>query len=261
MIILGKSVSDQAAEAIAAIEARLKKTVVYEFTDTSKTDAFGECDYTQPDAYYVRSKEALLNITKAKVVNIPFETNIIHELSHLCQIEENFPHTATMYNQTTEQNIGYYDQLGSLFVSSILDMNVDSRLKQLGYTSEYFYKHRINRAQKIARKNEEYKEHITFIGMAIPLVCLNVLYPGSDMEGLLRQYQAKNPGLINCVRVLSSGIQEIGYDTSDGAFRSLVFLFSAFNLFSTHEIVYNGKEYRSLDSVKKDYPDIRIAHP
>lgn len=252
MEILGKVISDKAAEAISEIEAKLKKPVIYSFTDTSKTLSFGQCDYTQPDAYYVYSKQSLFNITKANQVNIPFETNILHELLHLCQIEEGFPYTGTV-NLAASDGI----DLGSTFASVILDLNVDVRLKDLGYSSEYFYKNRLIHARKEAMKGRAYDSPVSFVSIAVSLIGEQILYPVKETDEVLLEYAKKNPGLINCVKTVSSGIRQIGYSDAEKTFRSLVYLFSAFELFSTHAITYRGKTYLNLDDVKADYSNIR----
>ena len=108
MNILGKEISEKTASLISEIEQHLSKPVVYRFTDPSKTPSYGQCDPWQPDAYYVYCKETLLSVTRKKQVNIAFETNLLHELSHLCQIEENFPHTRTRNTPMTALNQAYY---------------------------------------------------------------------------------------------------------------------------------------------------------
>lgn len=257
MIILGKSISDKTAAIISEIEKQLSKPVQYLFTDTSKTSSFGQCDPWPPEAYYVFSKQALFNIAKKNQVNIPFETNILHELIHLCQIERNFPHTGTQTNLITLANTALYHELGSNIASSILDLNVDFHLKQLGYTSEYFYKNRIIRADKIGRKIGELSE-IDFVCYACLLMCLNISYAGPEMDNLLKLYKEKVPNLFFCVKEISSEISNIGYQDAESCFRSLVFLFDALNLWRTHQIYYRGAVYNSLEPVRADYQDIHI---
>ena len=158
MEILGKSISKQSAEIILRLEESLSKPVKYAYTDPTKTKSYGQTDLSQPDAYYIYSKQDLLHLTKPKAINIPFETNILHELSHCCQIEDGFP-TVRTHNYTPENpNAEISFSLGNAIGSSILDLNVDYRLKQLGYTSEYFYDRRVAHAVKEARRGNEYKE-------------------------------------------------------------------------------------------------------
>lgn len=157
MNILGKELSEKTASLIKEITQCLSRPVEYRFTDPSKTSSYGQCDAWQPDTYYIYCKESLLSAEKKNQINIAFETNLLHELYHLCQIEEGFPYTRTRCTSVTVTNQNYYDNLGSLFVSSILDLNVDFRLKQNGYTSSYFYNQRIIRAEKIIRKGHVYE--------------------------------------------------------------------------------------------------------
>lgn len=256
MIILGKELSEKTAQTILNIEKQLHKPVIYKFTDPKKTKSYGQCDAWQPDAYYVYSSEKLLNGAKKRQVNIPFETNLLHELFHLCQIEENYPCTGTLQTPQTLENLDFYDSMGSLFSSSILDLNVDLRLKQLGYTSSYFYTQRIIQADKIARRGHVCTDALDFVRFAVQLMCLNLSYPNESMQDLLQLYLIKNPGLVQCVQELSQGISKIGFHNAEECFRSLVFLFSAFNLWATHVIYFQEKMYDSLDSVCADFPDV-----
>lgn len=263
MMILGRPVSDKAEGIISAIEQKLSKPVKYEFTDPAKTSCYGQCDPWRPEAYYIYSKESLFDITKKNRINIPFETNILHELTHLCQIEEGFPHTATKVNKQVFTNKVLYDELGSVFASSILDLNVDFRLKQSGYTSEYFYKNRMAHAEKMARKRgfSLAKSDIDFVQYACQLMCLNLVYAGTEMDNLLELYRAKNPALVNCVFKISSEILNISYYDAESCFRSLVFLFDAFNLWNTHQIIYQSTRYNLLKDVRANYPDIHTLEP
>lgn len=256
-MILGKEISEESAVNISRIESQLNKQVIYGFTDRQKTLSYGQCDAWQPDAYYVYCRQDLLNVTRKKQINIPFETNILHELSHLCQIEAGYPCTGTRNTPQTQTNPELFEAAGSLFSSSILDLDVDYRLKQMGYTSSYFYEQRLIRADKIARHGYVCGSIEDFVRMAVQLMCLAICYPNKSIDNLLLLYSQKNPELIANVRALVSNICEIGYGDPDGSFRCLVFLFSAFNLWSTHEIYFHEKAYDSLESVKADYHDIR----
>nr|DAQ76835.1 MAG TPA: hypothetical protein [Caudoviricetes sp.] len=258
MKILGQVVSDKAAGIISDIENQLSKPVIYEFTDSSKTSVYGQSDPYQTKAYYVRSKESLTYITKSNMVNIPFETNIIHELSHLCQIEEGFPYTSTLSNSITNRNIESYNILGSVVVSLILDLNVDYRLKNNGYTSEYFYKERLRKAKKAAKEWGAITNSYDFVFMAFQLVGIRLLSPREEALGALNLYKDANPGLVNCVEELSSKINEIGYNDASSAFECLVYIFNKINLWSTFSIFYKNVNYISTEAVLKDYPDIHI---
>lgn len=259
MEILGKAISDKTAEHIQAIESTLKKPVIYKFTDPQKTQSYGQCDPWQKDAYYVYSKEALFNSAKKNQINIPFETNLLHELSHLRQIEEGFPHTSTQENARTAQDPAFYDKFGATFVSSILDLNVDFRLKEMGYNSEYFYQNRIIRAEKTFAKMRkgEFPHETTFLTYACMLTCLQLTYAGAEMDHLMGICQEKIPGLSACVDYLSTNIKRIGYVDGFSTFKDLVFLFETFNLWISHSIIYRGWEFTSMAEVLAVYPDIR----
>lgn len=253
--ILGKIISDKTAGIICAIEGQLHRPVKYAFTDPKKTQSFGQCDFNQPDAYYVYAKQALLNITKAKQINGPFEVNLLHELSHLCQIEENFPRTCPIPGSGLTVNIAL-DIVGSCVSSCVLDLNVDSRLKAMGYSSDYFHRNRVNRAIKYARRRTIISGQQQIIITALQLMCLNVLYSGADLDELMSLYLTEYKQIFNCVREISAEIRAIGYDTADNAFRCFAFLFDAFNLFQTHAILYSDHCYSDISSVKRDFPGI-----
>lgn len=260
MNILGKEISEKTASLIKEIEQRLSKPVMYRFTDPSKTTVYGQCDPWQPDAYYVYCKESLLNTAKKNQVNIAYETNLLHELSHLCQIEEGFPHTCTRNTPVTMANKSHYDNLGALFVSSILDLNVDFRLKQNGYASKYFYTQRIIRAEKIARKGHVYKG-LDFLEAALMLMLLKLTAAPASVNQLLHLLSDKNQGLVICCTSLAEAISQIGYNDPKSAFRSLACLFGTFNLFETHSIIFCDKEYTDFSSAERDYPGTRIVSP
>lgn len=258
MVILGKTVSEKSSKIIADIEQRLKMPVKYVFTDPEKTRSYGYCDWTQPDAYYVACQEQLLSCARKKDINIPFETNLLHELFHLCQIEEGFPYTNTKAIGETLPDMDFHNKMGSQISSSILDLNVDFRLKEHGYFSEYFYGQRVIHAEKHIRKHPDFSDPVQFVYTAMALLCLNLSFTQERMEPLLCLYNEKSPELINCVHTLSAEVSMIGYNSPESAFRSLVLVFNAFNIFATHSIRFRGKEYSDFASVQQDFPDIRV---
>lgn len=260
MFILGIRLSRKASQLIQSIEQNLSKPVRYRFTDERKTQCYGQCDPWQPDAYYVYSSKKLLNVSASKKNNIPFETNILHELFHLCQIEDDFPHTGTIITPQASPD-PILDKLGELVCSSILDLGVDARLKEHEYTSAYFYKDRIRTAKQILPECLARLTKIDFIQYACMLVCLNLAYDGESMDDLLSIVKAQNIGLASCVQELSTEIAKIGYTDAESAFRSLVLLFDAFNLWSTHNIIFHGTFFPSLSDVQSAFPDIHTLAP
>lgn len=259
MEILGRTISEKTAGLISDIEQKLSRPVVYDFTDPA-TREYGYCDYTQPETYCVYSAEALFNAAKKNQINIPFETNLLHELSHLCQIEEGFPYTCTKVTPETAHNSVYYDGLGSTILSTIMDLDVDCRLKRFGFDSRYFYGQRVIQFQKQLRQKIIYEKlgETEFARYAMMVTGLRVAFEDPKMNQVLSLLNTDNLTLLNCTNELTYCIKQIGYDSAEGAFRCLVFAFSAFNLFSTHLIVYRGKEYPDLASVREDFSDIRI---
>ena len=257
-IILGKEISPATTKYIAEIETSLHKPVVYQFTEPKKTKSYGQCDPWQSEAYYVYCKESLLQVTRKKEINIPFETNLLHELMHLQQIEEGYPHTATLRTAVTAQDPVFWDAMGTLVYSVVMDLNVEYRLNQLGYTSAYFHEQNCIRAEKDARHGYIFRDEIQFVRMALQLMGLYLTCPRERMEKVLSIYSKKNQSLVNCVITISEEISEIGYSDAETTFRSLVFLFSAFNLWRSHQISFRGKDYRSVSAVKGDYRDIKI---
>jgi len=205
----------------------------------------------RPEAYYIHSKPSLLNISKRNQVNVPFETNILHELFHVCQMEEGFPHTAT--------NPGLdvvYDRVGSAVISSVLDLNVDFRLKSHGYSSEYFYNQRIKQANKQLDKGLFFQSEIDFIINTVYLVNMQLSFPGEPMHQLLLRFQKADPGIANATHEISAHISRIGYNNPESSFRSLVFIFDAFNLWQSHHLIFQSKKFFSLPDVRLSYPDI-----
>lgn len=260
MNILGKELSEGTARLINDITQHLSKPVEYRFTDPSKTSAYGQCDPWQPDAHYVYCKESLLSTVKKNQTNVAFETNLLHELFHLCQIEEGFPYTRTLCTPVTVTNQSYNNNLGSLFASTVLDLNVDFRLKQNNYTSSYFYSQRIMRAEKIIRKGHVY-EGDDFLSAALMLMFLKLAADPKSINQLLRLYLPENQSLVVCCLSVAEAISQIGYNDPESAFESLACLFGTFNLFATHYIIFRGKEYTDFVSAELDYPGTRIVLP
>lgn len=250
MKILGKVISEPTANLIDSITSAFCKPVLFSFT-SSDDPSYGHCNPFEPDAYRIFCKESLLNITKADQPNIPFETNILHELFHICQMEEGFPSTFTY--------AGRDDGLGSLIVSSILDIDVDHRLLQFGFDSSYFHSARMKHARKVALKNQVYTDPLEFVQMAVSLSSMMCRCPEPEISSIVMLYGRKNAALINCIFTIAKDLKEIGCSSPESAFRSLVYLFDAFSIWNNQMIVFQGKQYRSLSEVQQDFSRIRIA--
>ena len=258
MEILGKAISDKTAAVIADLEHKLNKPVVYHFTDPDKNKGFGDCDCSQEDAVHIYSKEALFNLTKAKAINPAFETNILHQLLLACQTSEGFPQVETKDTEITQSAKEFYDSLGKFFGSSVLSLNVDARLKELGYASDYFHKHSINQADKMTRRGFQVTNEIDFSRFACQLMVLKLCCPGKEMDALLELLHEKNAAMVTLINRIADQISKQGYQTAEEVLACLVLIFSTFNLWFTHNILFNGKVYSSPEEIQEAFPDMKF---
>lgn len=258
MEILGKAISEKTAALIADLEKKLNKPVIYQFTDPSKTKSFGSCDCSQEDAIYIYSKEALFNLTKANTVNTAFETNLLHQLLLACQVSEGFPQVQTKDSEITQSCAAFYDALGKFFADSVLSLNVDTRLKELGYTSDYFHKHSINQADKMLRRGFHVTNEVDFGRYACQMVMLKLCCPGAEMDALLTLLREKNAAMVTLVNRIADQISKQGYQTPEEVLTCLVLIFATFNLWFTHNILFGGKVYSSPEEVQEAFPDMKF---
>lgn len=131
MKILNIEVSDRASNIIDKIGVSLKQPVkFYDISDIGR-DSFGSVDISEKSNHYKI-------YTKTNLFREVFETNIIHEMYYIVQIEEGFPYTATLKNDLTCKDIVFYENIGSAVISALLDLDVYKRLCKDGYNSEFF---------------------------------------------------------------------------------------------------------------------------
>ena len=255
MEILGKHISDQTAQLISQLEEKLAVPVTYQFTDTDRTTDFGLCRLTE-EGCCIYSKESLFTLTKAKAVNTAFETNLLHQLLRGVQQVEGYPFPQVKDTEITRSSPDFYEQLGWLYAASVLNLNVDARLKELGYDSAYFYRHAMNQADKMVRKGCKFNNEVDFTRYVCQLMLLKLACPGEEMNRLMGLYREKNAGLVVFANRLAEEIGKQGYATPEETFGALAILFCEFNLWFTHDLVFQGKRYADAEAVRKDFPQL-----
>ena len=258
MEILGKVISDKAAAEIEKLEKSLDRPVTYMLTDPAMTGSLGYCDASDPEVYKIYSKESLFNLTKEKALNVAFETNLLQQLFRAAQIAEGCPQVHTRENDTTAVNFLFYHQQGQLLAASVLELNVFARLKELGYDSDYFCRHSINQAARIARKGWKIDNEVDFSRFASQLMTLKLAHPGQEMDDLLELYKQDNPAMITLVNRLAGQIEKIGYDEGKKLLGCMAVVFTTFDLWFTHTVTYQGKEYGSYEEVKAELTDLEL---
>ena len=258
MQILGKEISDRCAEAVAQLEDMLNKPVEYHLTDVAQTKSFGWCDLSRPEAYHIYSKESLFKLTKAKVVNPAFEANLIHQLLRACQAVEGFPAVETKVTELTRPSLDFYEQMGRLFTDGVYDLNVDKRMGALGFTLDYFYKHSINQADKMVRKGWRINNELDFARFACQLTLLKLTCPGAQIENLLKLMREQNAGLAVQVNRMAEQMAQVGWSDGEETLGALAILFSSFNLWLTHRILYQGKAFEHFDAVREAFPELKL---
>ena len=138
MKILNEQLSSHEEKLIKEVEESLHKPVHYCYLNNELSN-FGAADYfSNPNFYTVYSQKGLHGHN--------FVNNILHELFHLCQIEEGYPTSSTKNTLITIGEQQYFNSIGTLSASVILDLDVNERLLSVGYDSKYFFDYRYQEA-------------------------------------------------------------------------------------------------------------------
>lgn len=177
----------------------------------------------------------------------PFETNVLHELYHLCQHEEGFPTTGMLVNDITRHDQYYFKGLGSAVTSSLYDLDVYKRLMLDGYDSSYFHKSRYKSLKGELSKATpfECKDKYDFAYWSAN--CVTLLCAPKRDEFLLSKLRQGNSRLYYSAYSLYLMFCENGYSDAKSCFISIAEAFRILDIWDVEEVQYKGNLFHSYD--------------
>lgn len=241
-VILGKTLSPKTSEIVSGMESEFRIPVKYYLASEhpNKSDSvFGSVDPYGVDGFYkVWSR-----------VDIPgemFETNILHELTHISQVEEGYPIVCNKNSADLHSsNRDFIEELGAHLGSAVLDIDVQRRLLACGYENCEFAER--NAAGLIATSNHDYNQlndPLNYAMLVVSLLMVASLVSTATRDALCTAYGRYTP-VIADVRFLYDKIQQIGTSTPEKAAASLGAIIDHLSLWSYYLIYLDGKRIRT----------------
>ena len=115
IVILGKTLSDNAAEIYKNIKSHLTKPIIFNESTAEASNAF----LSEDMIYTVEIKPNTSN----------FEKIFLHECSHLLQIEEDYPRILNIAKNWTEEE----EELLLMLENLLLDEQINQKLREFGF--------------------------------------------------------------------------------------------------------------------------------
>ena len=240
--ILGKTLSPKTSEIVSGMESKFRLPVKYYFASErpNKSDSiFGSVDAYGVDGVY---KVWLCTYIPDKL----FETNLLHELSHIAQVEEGYPIVCNKNSADFRSgNRDFIEELGAHLGSAVLDIDVQKRLLACGYENCEFAEQ--NAAGLIATSDHDYNQlndPLNYAMLVVSLLMTAALVSTATQDALYTAY-GRYPLVISDVRFLYAKIQQIGAATPEKAEESLGEIIDRLSLWSHYFIFLNGRRIRT----------------
>lgn len=230
--ILNKTLSVKTSELIESITSNFKKEVIFKPIELLNIGGYGAADYWSENCYTIYLKEDLPKEA--------FETNILHELFHIQQLEEGYPSirniTSNGYPDTE-----YTSFIGRIIQATILDLDVELRLNSHGYNSAFFVNRRYKTLKSINSKKIHFNDRFEKEPFDIQFILFNLLSKQSQKDFIIPYLNNQFPGLVDNALELSDKISEIGYNTPEKCTKCFTIIFDFYNLWENHCISINNQ--------------------
>lgn len=238
MEILKHAISLKAETIINELLSNLKCTVSFHDMSEINQTGFGACDTAN---YKIYLKEDLYGV--------PFETNVLHELYHLCQHEEGFPTTLTLVNNITRNEQHYFNGLGSAVTSSLYDLDVYRRLMMNDYDSSYFHKYRFKKLKDELSAPTPFNCNDKYDFAYWSANCVTLLCAPQKNDFVLSQLKKVNSRLYYSAYSLYLMFCEKGYTDARSSLVCIAEAFKALDIWDVQDIQYKGQIFHSYDEV------------
>lgn len=240
--ILGKTLSPKTSEIVYSMESGFRLPVKYYFASerANKSDSiFGSVDAYGVDGVY---KVWLRTDIPDKL----FETNLLHELSHITQAEEGYPIVCNKNSADfRSSNRDFIEELGAHLGSAVLDIDVQKRLLVCGYENREFAEQ--NAAGLIAASDYDYNQlndPLNYAMLVVSLLMTAALVGAATRDALYIAY-GRYPLAISDARLLYGEIQQVGTDTPEKAAAALGAIIDRLSLWSHYFIFLSGRRIRT----------------
>lgn len=241
-VILGKTLSPQTSEIVSGMESEFRLPVKYYPASErpNKSDSvYGSVDPYGAGGFY----KVWLRVD---ITDELFETNLLHELTHIAQVERGYPAVCNKDSADFHSSDrSFIEELGAHLGSTVLDIDVQERLLERGYANCEFAEE--NAARLIAASSHDYtrlNDPLNYAILVVDLLMVASLVSTATRDALCTAYGRYTP-VVADVRFLYDKIQQIGTFTPEKAAASLGAIIDHLSLWPYYLIYLGGKRIRT----------------
>lgn len=240
--ILGRTLSKKTSALVSSMEATFRFPVEYypiSAMPNKSHDAHGTVDPFGSNGQY--KVWLSLNLTGER-----FETNLLHELTHIIQIEQGYPSACNKDSADYHSpDRSFVESLGSCLSSAVLDVDVQERLLEDGYLNCGFAEE--NAAGLIGSSGHDYTrldDPLNYAILVTSLLLTASLVSEATREALCIAYN-RYPSVANDVRFLYDEMRRIGVSTPEKTAASLGAIIDRLSLWPYYFIHLKGRRIRT----------------
>lgn len=243
MRILNKKISGKTISIINTLTTKFKKPVHY-LPLSPKIGGFGAADYFSDPRNYLIYLSTTLD-------GEAFETNILHELFHIVQIESGFPVTGTQNNFITASDPAFFDDLGRRIQVTILDLDVNSNLVLNGYSSDYFINSRFESLKSILGAHYNFTDKYNLAHFIVQFILFLQLASKEQINYICPLLDAKYNNITHKAKEISNDISSIGFNTPLTVAKCFCYLFTSLDLWDIQLFIYNNTPFKTRVSFEE----------
>lgn len=225
--ILNHQLTDKTYEIFCTLSSSFLKPLEFKSIDDINIGGFGAADYWANGCYTI--------YLKTDLPKEAFETNLLHELFHIQQMEEGYPNLRN-YSNSKDIEQEYIDDFGRRLQVCILDIDVERRLNLNGYYSSYFIKQRYKTIKTINKNKYSFDDNFDRQHFTIQFALFVSLASNSQKEFAIPYINSQFPGLTDDAVEISKKILDIGFDNPLRCIKCFSFLLNHFDIWKYHII-------------------------
>ncbi len=232
MNILNNEITEHTTGIIEKLASSFRKNVTY-IPLSKDACEFGAADYYSNESLYII-------YLSTKITGNVFETNLLHELFHIVQIESNFPVILTKTNQIYSSDKAFFDDLARRIQSSVLDLEVNNQLLNHGYNSNYFVQERFYSLKNILNNTYNFEDKYNHAHFSIQFILFLLLASQEQINFITPLLDMRFKNVTKKAIEMSSQIYQIGFNTPIQVAKCFEYTLTELNLWDICCLNYNN---------------------
>ena len=244
MEILNKVISEKTEADANALTSTFAKPMAYYDILKTPLKGFGAVYHDNPEKYAV--------YLSGDLDGKDFETNLMCELLHIKEAENDFPTCGIKNSETIlkEKNIAFFEYLKHSLESAVLDMKVFGELKEMGYDYSFFTNYKLKLIKEV-NKDTNMADRYNRASFAVQFLLFALTASEEQVKEATEFLDSLFDGEATALLPLAEKIKSIGFSSQDKSAQIMGLIMDEYKLWDVFYLLYKENKIRTHGTYTK----------